>query len=232
MTQYDIEKIILKPTWKETLLELITHERLDPWNIEITVLADSFLKRIKEMKTLELHIPANIILASAILLKYKSDILRIEDDVEEEPAVYEEAEYEEIPGLELVSRIPPKRQISVDELIKEMEHVLERYDNKKILKPEKIEEVLTLPAPQFDIEERMEHVFECIKQNLDKEGWTTFSELLETKKVDEIIYTLLSLLHLWQKRLIDLKQDTFFGEIFIRIDLLKENINYNTNNKG
>lgn len=214
----DIEKMVMRPTWKEMLLEMIATERLDPWNIDITVLSASFLARVRKMKTLELHIPANLILAAAILLKYKSNALRIIEDVPLAEGFAEEpGAPEEIPRLELVSRIPPKGPITLEDIMKEMERVM-TYDNKEAPKPKKIEEVITMPAPEFDIEERMDSVFARLKSSVDSEGWATFSGIVESANAEDTIRTLLPLLHLSQKKAVDLRQDEFFGEIFIRLN--------------
>ena len=71
-----ITSIVAKPSWKQVLIELVMTERLDPWNIDIVVVADSFFNYVKKMEKFDFHIPANIILASAILLKYKSNAIR------------------------------------------------------------------------------------------------------------------------------------------------------------
>ncbi|MEW6528353.1 MAG: segregation/condensation protein A [Candidatus Micrarchaeota archaeon] len=216
----NIEKMILKPMWKEMLMEMMASERLDPWNIDITLLADSFLRNLKKMKTLELYVPANLILAAAILLKYKSNALKIAEELPIQDVHAEESgtlgACEEIPKLELVSRIPPKAPIALEDLLKEMERII-AYDNPVEPKPKKIEEIITIAIPRFDIEERMSSVFLCLKQKADSEGWATFSGLLENRDANEIVNTLMPLLHLSQKKIIDLRQDDFFGEIFIRI---------------
>ncbi len=212
----DIEKMVLKPTWKELLLEMIASERLDPWNIDITALADGFLGKVKKMKTLELHVPANIILASAILLKYQSNALRIVEEQAQPEPLPEESGGEEIPRLELVSRIPTKGPITLEDLMKEMERVI-TYDAPEQPKPKTIEEVITLSTPQFDIDERMESVFTLVRKKADSEGWSTFSGLLEKGDAEETVYTLVPLLHLSQKKMVNLKQDEFFSEIFIKV---------------
>ncbi len=215
--EVEIEKMVLNPTWKEMLLEMISGEKLDPWNVDIALLADGFLGKVKKMKTLELHVPANVILAAAILLKYKSNVLRPAAEVAVEEAVTEETQYEEMPRLELVSRIPPKGPVTLEDIMKEMERVI-KYDAPERFRPKAAEQVLTLPAVEFDIEERMASVFARVKKKADDSGWTTFSGLLGNNGAEETIYTLLPLLHLSQKKMVDLKQDEFFGEIFIRLN--------------
>jgi segregation and condensation protein A len=215
----DIEKMVQKPTWKEMLLEMIASEKLDPWNIDITALSEGFLRRVKDMKTLELHVPANVILAAAILLKYQSNVLRavIEPPPEQLPAVEDSEVPEEIPRLELVSRIPPKGPITLEDIMKEMERVIS-YDNPAPPKPKSVEEVITLPVARFDIEEKMEGVFSRLRERADDEGWATFTELLQRQGAEGTIETLLPLLHLSQKKMVELKQDEFFGEIFVKLN--------------
>lgn len=219
----EIEKMVLKPAWKEMLLEMIASERLDPWNVDITALADGFLRKVRGMKTLDLHLPANVILAAAILLKYKSNAIRVIEEAQPLQEETWEAPAEDIPRLELVSRIPPKRPITLEDLMKEMERVMS-YDAPQPPRPKPVEEVLTLPAPEFDIEERMDGVFARLKGKVDCEGWATFSALVESGTPEDTIYTLLPLLHLSQKKTVSLKQDEFFGEIFIRLNEKQANV--------
>ncbi len=83
-----LASMVRKPSWKQLLIDLVVTEKLDPWDIDIIKVAEGFTKMVAEMKQLDFHIPANIILASAILLKYKSNALRIY----QEPEPIEEAE--------------------------------------------------------------------------------------------------------------------------------------------
>ena len=121
---FSLESIVSKPTWKEILLELIDTKRLEPWKIDIVQIADNYMKKIREMEKISLVIPANIILAASILLRYKSEYLRFEEPVQVIVPLEEGAEFEEMPQLELSARIPPKRQITLDELIQEMEKII------------------------------------------------------------------------------------------------------------
>lgn len=223
-SQFDIQSIVDKPTWKQMLLELIDRNRIDPWDVDIVIIADGFMKKIKEMKKLDFAIQANIILAAAILLKYKSEYLKYLTMEEQEIAAYpvEEAEIagavDELPQLTLVSRIPPKRQITLNELVDEMESII-KYENaeRAHIPRGAISEVIDLELSQEDIEKRMNDVLERIKENTDDTGWSLFSSILPERTSTEIIYTLLALLHLTQMQTIDIKQDKFFGEIFIHL---------------
>ena len=72
-----LETMVSKPTWKEILLDLISTNSIDPWNIDLVTLADAFIKRVREMERMDFMMQANVILAASILLKYKSNYLRM-----------------------------------------------------------------------------------------------------------------------------------------------------------
>ena len=165
--------------------------------------------------------PANIILAAAILIRFKSDALRFEEEAQvptEETYVPEEGgEPEVIPMLELKTRIPPKRMVTLDELLLAMEKVFDDQ-KKREEKAQKIDipSVINIQLPEFNIEQRMEEVYRRVLSTKDSEGLTTFSGILHSTDAKEIITTLLPVLHLVQDRKITIFQEKFFGEIFIR----------------
>ena len=70
-----LEMILKEESWEELIYNIVSYEGLDPWDVDIIKLADSFLKYIEGMKTLDFRIPAKVVLVAAILLKLKSDIL-------------------------------------------------------------------------------------------------------------------------------------------------------------
>jgi len=220
-SQFDIQSMVEKPTWKELLLELIDQNRIDPWDVDIVLISDGFMKKIKEMEKLDLAVQANVILAAAILLKYKSEYLKhytMEQQtvLTEYPAEEPVMEADEIPQLTLVSRIPPKRQITLDELMGEMERVIQYdSDDRPKIPRGAVSETIDFVLTEENIEKKMEEVLERIRDSSDDSGWSLFSRILKNGESIEVIYTLLSVLHLVQSGKIDVKQDRMFGEIFI-----------------
>jgi len=223
-SSFDINSMVSKPSWKTILLELIDNKKIDPWNIDIIEISDAFMKRVREMEQLDLLVQANVILAAAILLRYKSDYLKFLQYQEQMTDYIPEEEpmpitSEEIPQLTLTSRIPPKRQVTLDELVEEMERVIRYESDERLVKKPRgsIDEIVNFRLVEQDIETRMEEIVNKIRGSVDEEGWTLFSRLL-TNRNDriELIYALMSILHLTQKETIDIRQDKLFGEIFIR----------------
>jgi|YelNatPaOPRAMG01_1025707.scaffolds.fasta_scaffold03197_14 segregation and condensation protein A len=216
MPSLDIEKMVEKPTWRTVLVELITTKKLDPWDIDISALTEGFLEKIKEMQKVELEVPANIVLACAILLKFKSLYLPITTDEQngnEEQAVL--PEMGPIPQLEIVSRIPPRKPITLNELLEEMERVM-KYEKKGVAKTVQLEEVF-YEIEHRNMQEEMEAVLSLLISKMDSEGWVMFSSIIDGGEPKEIVRKLLPILHLSQEEKLDLRQDEYFGEIFIRV---------------
>lgn len=216
-----IENMVSKPTWKDILLELIASNSIDPWNIDLILLADGFIKKVKDMERMDFVVQANVILAASILLKYKSDCLKalsVQTDImdfaaEGEPGL---PEAEELPQLTLSSRIPPKRQITLDELVSEMERIIKYDEIERVRIPRGgIMETIDMDLGERNIEADMALTLARIRQNTDSEGWSVFSRLIGGSDMRDTVYTLLCVLHLVQLGSLDLRQDKMFGEIFI-----------------
>lgn len=219
----DLEALVAQPTWREMLLDLVVTEKLDPWNIDLVEIASKYLERIRNLQKLDLRVPANLILAASILLRFKSDALRFEEEeqvVEEQVFIDELQPPVEIPMLSLRTRIPRKRKVTLDELMTALEEVFEEQRRKQE-KPV-IRENLLINMPKYDITERMKEIYGRVKKLADSAGLVTFSSLLKSKTREEIIYTLLPILHLAQDGKLSVFQEKFFGEIFIQLPTSEE----------
>ena len=60
-------------TWQTIIQDLMKTEELDPWNVEISVLANRYRKALVVMKEHNFFISGKIVFALAFLLKLKSD---------------------------------------------------------------------------------------------------------------------------------------------------------------
>ncbi len=222
-----VESMVSKPTWKDILLELISSNRVDPWNIDLVILSDAFISKVREMEEMDFAIQANVILAASILLKYKSDYLRFlsyQSELDEFPAAEEEPEpIGELPQLEMSARIPPRRQITMDELVGEMEKII-KYDDaaERVRVPRgAIVDTIDLELSEHDLENDLGRIIDSVKKHTDSDGWSLFSKVVKEYDVRKTVYTLLCLLYLVQQDKIDLKQDKIYGEIFIHLNAEK-----------
>jgi chromatin segregation and condensation protein Rec8/ScpA/Scc1 (kleisin family) len=218
----DLPSIVRKPSWKQLLCELVVSEKLDPWDIDITRVADGFFKMVKGMEKTDFHIPANIILACAILLKYKSNVLRVFEEpgeALEEPEPLALEDEGEIPALRIKARIPPKAHITLNELIDEMEKAM-KYDDAEMApraRP-RHRETVEITLPDYDIEKEMRQLYSKMEGEADSEGLVLFSTLVSESTPAETVLTLAPLLHLAQEKAVGLKQDAMWGEIFIKVN--------------
>lgn len=217
-----IASIVGKPSWKQVLIELVATERIDPWDVDIVKVADGFFKIVREMEKMDFHLPANIILASAILLKYKSEAIRFVEpapvEMEGEPLIV--GDEGEIAPLTLKGRLPPKVPITLNELISEMEKVI-KYDD-IAQRPRKgtgvALEMVDLEFNTYDIEAEMNKLYARMKEEMDGESLVLFSSLVQGKDAQGVILTLSPLLHLANEKAVMLKQDKMWGEIFIKVN--------------
>jgi len=214
----NLERIVQMPTWREILVELVHTNQLDPWNIDVVEVTRAYVEQVKKMSMSDLRVPANLILAAAILLRFKSDMLNLEEPIAQTTLDdYEGESAGEIPLLELRGRIPPKRRITLEELVSAVEDVFER-ERKRADRPP---EVLLPPAieirlAEFNLDAEVEGLQKKIAGRQDNEGLVLFSALLDEPTRHSVVYTFLPLLFLAQRGEVDMKQDPFFGEIFIR----------------
>lgn len=212
----DIEALVVESNWKEMLMDLVKTEKLDPWSIDIVEVTDKFLEKVKSMQVMDLHIPANVILASSILLRMKSETLIFYEQQPESAEVYENPRPQvELPMLSLKLRVPPPRKITLQELIMAIEELMKYTQKRKVVTENvSIEQVNLKP---IDIDNLIMEVMDKINSKADAYGLVKFSQLLENGGAEEVLHNFIPLLHLEKQGKIELMQEEFFKEILIRV---------------
>jgi len=130
--------------WKEIIFDLIHSEELDPWDIDINILADSFFERISKYEELDFYISGQVLLAASLLLRLKSELLlnrylRSVDEIlfgktEKKKVVFERLELDDdIPELVLKSPLPRYKKVTLDELINSLNKAI-ITENRRIKK--------------------------------------------------------------------------------------------------
>ncbi|MBS3160047.1 segregation/condensation protein A [Candidatus Woesearchaeota archaeon] len=223
-------------TWQSIIQDLVKKGEIDPWNIDISWISQEYLKEIKKMQEMNFFISGKMILASAILLKLKSEKLLNEDIASLDHIMFpsdnidelddflpnEQKKLEFIDNPNLTIRTPQarKRRVSIADLISALEQALE-INTKRLLRKEEAERIptdLMIPEKKIDINKLIEELFEKIIIYLKEKNDLKFNNLLSEKpNRDEIIGTFVPLLHLDNQQRIKLEQEKHFGEINIRI---------------
>lgn len=219
-------------TWQTMLYESVRTEQMDPWDIDVSILAQRFLDMLKKLKGMDLRVPGKVLLAAAILLKLKSKKLvdvelaeldRLIAGTEEltEEEFYEGLEEQPKPletGLySLIPRVPQlrKRKVSIYDLVDALQKALE-------VKKRRVEH--SIPAADIEIPEKKADVSRVIKDiysnilkffTINRGKSLTFNQLIPSKSREDQVYTFIPLLHLTNQRKIDLNQQEHFGEIEI-----------------
>ncbi len=211
----DIVNFVVQPTWKELLIELVSTEQMDPWDIDVGIVAQKYLALIKGMQSMDLRVPANVVLAAALLLRFKSENLTVEDEPEAD--TFEETALRDEVLPELVFRVnrPRRRRMTLDELMKSLEDVIRK--GRKTPPPRAFLPPLLIEVPELDMDQKMQKIYDKVVSLKDAEGIVLFSNLLEERSAEQIARHLLPVLHLVQEHKIHAWQDRFFGEIFIRV---------------
>ncbi|MFH0973726.1 MAG: segregation/condensation protein A [Candidatus Micrarchaeota archaeon] len=226
--QIDLLSIVVQPTWREFLVDLVAREKMDPWDVDVCAVADAYLTRLRGLQAMDLRLPANVILACSILLRLKANTLFFEDEDENAggdaaPQLIEE----EIPTLVLRPDRPRSRRVTLAELLNAVEDVM-RAGKRFVPLPPGLAQVLELETPIENMGERMTNVLDRAQELKDAEGLLLFSALVNASRrepngrsperyADSVIAHLLPVLHLVQEQKMLAWQDEFFGEIFLRL---------------
>src|SRR4030042_2668073 len=78
-----LKMVMEKENWEEVIYYIVSLENINPWDVDLVKLTESFLRFIKNIEELDFRIPAKVIFVAAILLRLKSDTLSIfEEDTD------------------------------------------------------------------------------------------------------------------------------------------------------
>lgn len=226
-------------TWQSIIYDLIKSEQIDPWDVNISLLSQHYIERIKRIKELDLRLSGKVLLAAAMLLKIKSNRLvgedldmldslmsgsPEEDGAFEELGMWEQKPKQDIPGLIPRTPQPRKRKVSIYDLINALEKALEVKERKVLrsIPPMSIE----IPTKTRDVGEVIKGVYLKIKGFFLRNTGQglTFSQLVPSDSKEDKIFTFIPLLHLTTQRKIDLEQKEHFGEIEVMLTKTKQEV--------
>jgi len=218
-------------TWQGILYELVKTEQMDPWEINISLIAQKYLETIRKLKGHDFRVSGKMVLAAAILLKLKSTRLVGEDITELDRLISganeEDADelvedgplipkLDEIPTLIPRTPQPRKRKVSIYDLVKALERALEVKKRRVLnsIPPTN----LSIPKKTFDITNAIKNVYGRIRAFFTNGvKVVTFNQLLPSESKKDKVHTFIPLLHLAQQEKIEMEQETPFGEVRISV---------------
>jgi segregation and condensation protein A len=213
----------------DILVDLVTSEKMDPWDIDIEDIANKFLEKIRQMAKINLRLSGKTLLTSSLLLRMKSDnILPPEngngwDDewsegIEELGWVSNVAlqQSETLPELSFPLRRLNGKKCSLFELVDALQKALgEEMLRKNFPKIVKTKRKMKFQVDEEDITVKIGKLYEKLKSMAKLEDPIKFSSLIGDGTKEDIVRVLLPLLHLDSQRKIKIWQKELFGEIFI-----------------
>lgn len=235
----ELDEMLDKSFWRDVLYEVI--KTMDPWDIDLSELATRYSMKVEQMKEMNFRIPANVVIVSSVLLRMKSQFVGYADSGPDlsSPDFMDESDMDYLGvdfldpeaalrvaggnggkgGLSPESLIVspkrvPKRRITALELISAIQEVLEdRTLKSRIREHCSYEERNLVLDLRTDIKDLMEDTFNKVMAILSAKEEVLFSELAQTR--DEVVHTLISLLHLSNKQRLKIRQEKIFEEIYI-----------------
>lgn len=219
-------------SWQAIIYDLINSEQLAPWDIDLVVLANKYLERVRELEEANFFVSSKVLLAVSLLLRIKSEILLNQDlhildealfgKKEEKSYKQERIEFEEeFPEIVPRTPLPRHKKVSLFELMSALGKAI-KTENRRIKKftTEKQHELVDgylLPRKTINIQNKIKEIYKNLKEIFSKQDKKlAFSELVKDK---DKISTFIPLLHLDSQHKIWLEQENHFEEIWI---LLKE----------
>ncbi len=218
-------------SWQNIIYELVQTEQLDPWDIDISLLARRYLEKIKELEETNFFISSKVLLAASLLLRIKSEILlnryiKSLDEIlfgkKEEKKELKKVEIEESELPELLPRTPlPRfRQVTLQELMSALNKAIntEQRRIKREISEKRAEKLsqVDIPKTRVNIRERIRQIYAKIRIYLKKKpkNKLSFTELVGEGR-EEKLATFLPLLHLDNQQKVWLEQEKHFDEIWI-----------------
>lgn len=232
-------------TWQTMIYELVRTEKMDPWDVDVSLLSKRLIDLIKKLKKLDFRTTGKMVLAAAILLKIKSNRLVSEDisafdqllhssDQQDEYLELADSDSDELVKLDLkqvremlptlVPRMPQprKRKVSIFDIVKALEQALEVQTRRHVRQLTLDQTARPLPRVEHkEISLLIQDVYgKIIKTCGEKRKTILFEELMGDTSKETKIYTFIPVLHLSNEQRIDINQEMHFGPI--EIELLKQ----------
>jgi len=218
--------------WQEIIYDLINTEQLEPWDINITILTDKYLEKIQNLEETDFFVSSKVLLAAALLLRIKSEILlnkhlKSIDEIlfggkEKKQHILERIELdEEIPILVPKSPMSRVKKVTLKELIEALNKAItteNRRIKKEIVNKNALRETgFSLPKRNFSIKDKIKEIYNKLFGHFEEnEGSTrvSFTDFVGKSKEERII-SFPPLLHLENQKKVWLEQEGHFEEIHI-----------------
>ncbi len=227
-----------KLSWQSIIYDLINSEQLDPWDIDICMLANKYLEKVRVLEEANFFVSSKVLLAASLLLRLKSEILLNYyipslDDIlfgkkEEKHYVQERIELDdEVPDLIPRTPLPRARRISLEELMSALGKAI-KTENRRISRvvverQREIDTIVFIPKGRIELKKQIDVLYNKLEETFSQgEEKVTYSNIIGNQPDDKIA-NFLPLLHLDNQHKIFTEQENHFDEIWIWLKHVYDN---------
>ena len=220
-------------SWQEIIYDLINSEQLDPWDINLSLLANKYLEKVSLLEEANFTLSSKVLLVASLLLRIKSELLlnryikdlddilfKKEEEVQQKIS-FEDYDDENLPELLPRTPLPRFKKVSIQELIAALSMAMNTEQRRVIRKTEEREiyekTKFFMPKKSINLIERIKNVHERVKELFQNNEKIKFSEFSGPKKQDKI-ENFIPLLHLDSQDKLWLHQESHLQEIWIHKD--------------
>jgi len=216
--------------WQAIIYDLINSEQLDPWDIDISLLSNKYMGRIKDLEQHNFFVSSKVLLAAALLLRMKSEILLSSDlknldDIlfgreEKKKYVQERIEFDEdLPDLIPRTPLPRYRRVTLKELMAALGKAIttetRRIKRVVVARQHELETAIAMPKNTKNLRDQVKDIHGKLKGALsdgkDKVPFSEFSGESKEEKINHFV----PLLHLDYQKRVWLEQEGHLEEIWI-----------------
>jgi segregation and condensation protein A len=217
-------------SWQQIIYDLIQSEQLDPWDIDLSILAQKYLEKIHNLEETNFILSSKILLAAAILLRIKSELLlKYYIKSLDEILFGKEDEKEKIPfniNLDDVNDLMPRtplprmRKVTLQELMSALNRAI-MTEHRRIKREIYMKHATTrfdsfLPKRKTNIRLKIREVYQKIIRFFAKDEEQKMSySLLTNNSREEKLNSFMPILHLDNQEKIMIEQLKHFDEIYI-----------------
>jgi segregation and condensation protein A len=216
--------------WQAIIYDLIKTEQLDPWDIDIGVLADKYVEIIQQLEEADFFVSSKVLLACSLLLRLKSEILinsYIEDlnqalfgRKEDKKYEMERIEIDEAEIPLLVPKTPMSRhkKVTLQELMGALNKAIDTENRriKREIKGRRAEKAILTVMPKsthVPLKVRIKSIFGVLTDHMKGNNSMHFTNLAPSK--EEQLASFVPVLHLANNGRVHLWQPEHFRDIHI-----------------
>lgn len=227
-------------SWQTIIYDLIKTEQLDPWDIDLGILAEKYVQIIQQLEEADFFISSKVLLACSLLLRLKSEILVNSYIQDLNDALYgrkDEKRYElerinidedELPILTPRTPMARHKKVTLKELMQALDHAI-NTENRRIrreIKGRQAQKSALTVMPQGNfvpLKVRIKSIFGIVNNHL-KQGndHMKFSHIAESK--EEKLASFVPILHLSNDGKIFLRQPVHFEEIHMTLKIHEDEL--------